>query len=97
MDLISILVSNAEVSLYEDDTCINFEANDGKGMMEFVLPEGLYEVQIKNLRLTISIFYSLIHSLMEQLQVTLSICIMALIGGLAANLLVSAFFIMRRK
>ena len=57
MDLLGILVSNAEVSLYEDGACINFEANDGRGMLELVLPEGLYEVRVKNLRLTTSVFY----------------------------------------
>ena len=43
-DLLGLPVSNAEVRLHKDGACINFEANDGRGMLEFVLPEGLYEV-----------------------------------------------------
>ena len=47
-DLLGLPVSNAEVSLNEDGACINFEANDGRGMLELVLPRDSTRSESKN-------------------------------------------------
>lgn len=95
-DLIGLPVSNAEVSLYKDGACVASEATDGRGVLELALPEGLYEVRVRSLGLTRSVFCPLTGSTTERIRVTLSFFTMGLAGGVVAVFSLLGLYMTRR-
>jgi hypothetical protein len=61
------------------------------------LPEGLYEVRVKNLGFSTSTFCPLTASLTEQLSVALSLYTVGAAGGLAAVLPLLVILIKRKR
>jgi len=72
-DLLGFYISNAEVKIVSKDTSVISETTNKKGVVTFSkIPQGLYEVKIQSLGITISKFYPLTSSITEHIIVPLS-------------------------
>ena len=95
-DLFGLPISNAKVSIYSGGACIASEATDESGVLDLVLPEGLYEVKVKNLGLTSSVFYPLTGSTVDLIRVPLSFTTLGLASGVVAVLSLLGLYMTRR-
>lgn len=98
-DLLGFPVSKAEVKLYTDGECVVSDTTNERGVLSLPdMPEGLYEVQIRHLGLTTSIFCPLTGSTTEMLRVTFSLYLLGgMVGALFAVISLVIFQLIRRK
>jgi len=97
-DLLGFHISKAEVKIISEDTSVVSETTNEKGVVTFSkIPQGLYEVKIQLLGITISKFYPLTSSVTECVIAPLSYYTLGLTFGVIAIISITLFYTLKKR